>query len=286
MSQNNWYFTYNNAPLSDALQQKLMHYGVLKNLPDGYLPNEAQTRFIQDFFTPDGYPKLSEGMKSSEVSYPYLFPAIAPWYDMTSIPAVVVEMSPLYRQTACEAALSWLYNLTEAAEPGTTHSDCYRTFHALAFQETVHTTAHTFAFPDTRIETSSHGTAAVILIADSYWNNAEWEKQGSVPLYARQQAMFQLWCWNKYAEKSNYQVEAPTTAFIVRICGNLAVDCTIRTVEFNPKEAEALVNRICKAGSWKHNAVCTGSGTLPLHRPGQKSWRTKPSVRKTPTCMT
>ena len=260
---NNWYFSFDNAPLSASLQNKLQQCGILKDVPDTYLPNEPETRFIKDFFTPDGFPKIETGLKHSEVAYPYIFPAIAPWYDGAAIPSVIVDMDPLYRQTACEAALSWLFNLTSAADSSCSVADCSRTFHGLAFQEEINGTNHTFAFPDTRISTSSHGTAAVVLCADSYWNTDDWAKQGSVPLYARQQAMFQLWCWNKFAEKSGYAVDPINVAFIVRICGNLAVDCTIRTIFYNDNEAGALIRRICKARDmeaqrglyWKRNAV-------------------------------
>lgn len=245
--QNKWYFAYNNAPLPEALQNKLNKYGILKAVPETNIPGSTSTSFIKDFFTPDGYPPLAVGMKHSDASYPYLFPAIAPWYTAAAVPAIIADMEPLYRQTACEAALSWLFNLTAAADPSGVVANSQKTFNGLAFQEEINGTVHTFAFPDTCINTKAHGRAAVILIADSYWNNNEWEKQGSTPLYARQQAMFQLWCWNKFAEKSGYQVEAPATAFVVRICGNLAVDCTIRTVTYNPKEAQSLISRICKA---------------------------------------
>lgn len=257
-----WYFTYDNAPLSDALQEKLNKFGILNPIPEVNIPNSKETQFVKDFFTADGYPKLGEGMKHAEVAYPYLFPVIAPWYDATAIPAIQLEMEPLYRQTACSAALSWLFNLTGAAGTAN-HSfgDTARSFHGLAFQEEIQGMVHTFAFPDTRIATSTHGTAAVILIADSYWQNSDWEKQGSVPLYARQQALFQLWCWHRFVEKATVPIDAPETAFIVRICGNLATDCTIRTVPYNSKEAEAMVNRICKARAqepqkglyWKRN---------------------------------
>lgn len=248
---NNWYFAFDNAPLSEALQEKLNMYGILKSVPKTNVSGSSETRFVKDFFTPDGYPRLNEGVKLEDVSFPYIFPAIAPWYDGAAIPSAIVKMDPLYRQTACEASLSWLFNLMGAAKAvGSTKNS--RTFHGLSFQEEIHGVTHTFAFPDTRIEAMTHGgTAAVVLIADSYWNNGEWEKQGSVPLYARQQAMFQLWCWdqfgNKVASDSHYTGDIPTKAFIVRICGDLAADCTIRTVEYNRKEAQELVNRICKA---------------------------------------
>lgn len=244
---NSWYFTYDNAPLSKTLQEKLNKHGLLNAMPDTDIPGSTETSFVKDFFTADGYPQLGENVKHSEVTYPYIFPAIAPWYDATAIPAIQTEMEPLYRQTACEAALAWLFNLMAAADPAGPAGNTRKSFHALAFQEDVNGTRHTFAFPNTCIDTNSHGCAAVVLIADSYWNNGDWEKQGAVPLYARQQAMFQLWCWKKFAEKSGNAVQAPDIAFIVRICGNLAADCTIRTVLYNQKEAQALVNRICKA---------------------------------------
>ena len=242
-----WYFAFNNAPLRPELQDKLNKFGILKALPETYLPNEQNVRFISNFFTPDGFPHLSEGTKATEVNYPYIFPAIAPWYTGAAIPAALAEMDPMFRQTACTAALRWLHTLTDAADPNGPQEKATETFHGLAFQEVYGGVNYTFAFPDTRIDTNSHGPAAIVLIADSYWNNEAWEKSGSVPLYAKQQALFQLWCWDHFASKCGYQIEAPTTAFIVRICGNLPIDCTIRTLDYNPAEAEALVTRICKA---------------------------------------
>lgn len=242
-----WYFAYDNAHLSPALQDKLNKHGVLQAIPETYLPNSSEVRFIKDFFEPDGFPHLADGVNATDVNFPYIFPAIAPWYDGALIPAAMAEMNPLFRQTACKAALNWLHTLTDAADPNGPQEKATETFHGLAFQENINGVNYTFAFPDTRIDTNSHGPAAVVLIADSYWNNEAWEKQGSVPQYARQQAQFQLWCWDRYAENCNYQVDPPRTAFIVRICGNLPSDCTIRTVEFNSVEATALVNRICKA---------------------------------------
>lgn len=258
---NKWYFAFDNAHLSQSLQEKLDKAGVLAPIPETKLTGDV--RFVKDYFTPDGYPHLAAGVKVGEAKYPFLFPAIAPWYDGAGIPADLLEMDALYRQTACEAALSWLNTLIEEAEPNGPIEKATQTFHGLAFQEMVAGMTYTFAFPDTRVDTDSHGPAAVVLIADSYWNNSDWEKQSSVPLYARQQAMFQLWCWNKFAEKSGDLVDAPTTAFIVRINGNLAIDCTIRTVAYNEAEANALVNRICKAKMqepqrgdyWKRNIV-------------------------------
>lgn len=265
----NWNFSFNNAPLPEALQQKLRNHNVLQPLPDTFLPHVPETRFIKDFFRADGFPKIGESLKHSEVAYPYLFPAIAPWYDSAAIPSAVLEADPTYRETACLAALSWLYTLMTSVDRVNPR---LRTFHGLAFQETINGTPITFAFPDTRIATDNNGVAAVVLIADSYWNNGEWEKQASVPLYARQQAMFQLWCWNKFAEKCGYAVEPLQKAYIVRICGNLAIDCTIRTVEYNEKEASALVNRICKAREmeatkglyWKRNVESAQTWTEKL----------------------
>ena len=240
-----WYFAYD-AHLSEALQKKLDKAGLLAPLPETKKTGD-DVRFVKDYFTPDGYPHLGNDVKVGEVKYPFLLPVIAPWYTGAAIPSVLLDMDSLYRQTACQAALSWLNTLVEEAEPTGPIEKATQTFHGLAFQETIGGNTFTFAFPDTRIDTNSHGPAAVILIADSYWNNEDWEKQGSVPLYARQQAMFQLWCWQQYADKCDDPIDAPKTAFVVRISGNLAIDCTIRTVEYNEREAVTLVNRVCKA---------------------------------------
>ena len=261
-TNNEWYFAFDNAPLSQTLQSRLS--AMLESIPDTTV-NSPSLRFVKNFFTADGYPHLNDGVKSYETAYPYIFPAIAPWYDMASIPSTVVEMDPLYRQTACEAALSWLFTTTSASGISVGGENS-RTFHGIAFQEEVQGVEHIFAFPDTRIASPVvGGTAAVVLITDSYWNNEDWEKAGSVPLYARQQAMFQLWCWEQFAIRlpanSNFTGEIPSSALIVRISGNLAVDCTIRRVDYDPKEANALINRICKARNmeaqqglyWKRN---------------------------------
>lgn len=245
----NWHFAFDNAPVSQYLQDKLNALGILKPVP---ITKDlgAETRFIKDFFGADGYPHLNDTARLSDIAFPYIFPAIAPWYDGAAIPSAIVDMEPLYRQTACEAALSWLFTLMNAGN-AVCGNDSSKTFHGLAFQEEIQGMKHTFAFPDTRIQTETHGTAAIILIADSYWNNSEWENSSSVPLYARQQAMFQLWCWDQFGAKADasnpYAGEIPRNAFIVRICGNLAADCTIRTVRYDQKEAIALINRICKA---------------------------------------
>lgn len=259
-----WYFSFDNAPLSLALQEKLDKAGLLRAIPT-VRDASPETRFAKDFFTADGFPHMGSDMELSEVVFPYLFPAIAPWYDNATIPAAIMEMDALYRQSACEAALAWLFTLMEASG-ATNHIDTSRTFHGLAFQETIHGVPQTFCFPDTRIGViSKNAPAAVVLIADSYWNNEAWEKQSAVPLYARQQAQFQLWCWDRFADKlpadSPFCEEIPRTAIIVRISGNLSVDCTIRTVDYNPKEAFSLVDRICKAKAqepqkglyWKRN---------------------------------
>lgn len=240
-----WYFTYDNSHLSEALQKKLQQFGLLNDIPATSITT-AGTRFIKNFFTPDGYPHLGED-SLEDTQFPFIFPAIAPWYTGAAIPAAITQMAPLFRQTACKAAVEWLHTLTSAADPSGPQDARTETFHGLAFQEPFNGVQYTVAFPDTRIETSSHGFAAIVPIADSYWNNHEWEKQGAIPLYARQMAQFQLWCWERFAEESGYQIEAPTTAFVVRICGNLSVDCAIRTVEYNPKEAKALAQRILKA---------------------------------------
>ena len=242
-----WNFAFDNLPLRPELQSKLDKFGVLNALPETYLPNEQDVRFIRNFFTPDGLPHLADGANAAELNFPYIFPAIAPWFTGAAIPAAQVEMAPMFRQTACIAALRWLHTLTDAADPAGPQEKATETFHGLAFQEMYGGVNYTFAFPDTRIDTNSHGPAAVVLIADSYWNNDAWQKSGSVPLYAKQQALFQLWCWDRFTAKSGYQIDAPTTAFIVRICGNLPVDCTIRTVDYDSAEAEALVARICRA---------------------------------------
>lgn len=257
-----WYHAFDNAPLSLQLQEKLNKLGILKPVPETKICG-SETDFIKDFFTPDGYPKMKEGLKLSEVEFPYIFPAMAPWYGGASVPEAIMEMDPLYRQTASSAALSWLKTVLGAA-PGSVNDNSATSFNGVAFRQNVQGVDHTFAFPDTRImDTPYGGPAAVILITDSYWNNDVWEKQGSVPLYARQQAMFQLWCWQQFADLTwgDFYGEAPRVAFIVRICGNLAPDCTIRVVEYNEREANALVNRICKARNleqqnglyWKRN---------------------------------
>lgn len=261
-STNEWYFAFDNAPLAQPLQDRM--HNLLKAVPDTNL-NTDTIRFVKNFFTADGYPHVAPEAKTYEMSYPYIFPAIAPWYDMAAIPATVTEMDPTFRQTACEAALSWLFTTTNATGMPV-FGENSRTFHGVAFREEVQGVTHTFAFPDTRIASPAiDGTAAVVLIADSYWNNSDWEKAGSVPLYARQQAMFQLWCWEQFAihlpANSGFAGKIPSTAFIVRICGNLPTDCTIRRVDYDPKEANALIKRICKARNmepqnglyWKRN---------------------------------
>lgn len=245
-----WNFAFDNAPLRPELQDKLARFGVLQAIPQTKFLGGAvcpNVRFVKDFFTEDGFPHLASNTSLEDTPFPYLFPAIAPWYTGAAIPAAVTDMAPLYRQTACKAAMDWLHTLTDAADPTGPQEKATETFHGLAFQEVYNGENYTVAFPDTRIDTNSHGPAAVVLIADSYWNNTEWEKSGSVPLYAYQMAQFQLWCWERFSAESGYHVEAPTTAFIVRICGNLPIDCTIRTVDYSPVEAQAMVNRIFKA---------------------------------------
>lgn len=255
-----WNFAFDNAPLSPAIEKKLEALGVLNPLPETDIPGATEVRFVKDFFTHDGYPKLPEGTDFSKTAYPYIFPAIAPWYDGASVPAAVVEMDPLYRQTACQAAMAYLKNLNDNAR-GVAVQDTSLTFHGLAFQMEVLGQTHTFAFPDTRINPLISAPAAVVLIADSYRNDESWQKQASVPLYARQQAMFQLWCWDQFAMKGDYEGVVPRVAYVVRISGNLPTDCCVRTVQYDRKEAEALIKRICKARNmesekglyWKRN---------------------------------
>lgn len=241
---NKWNFAFDNAPLRPELVEKLDRNGILRDVDPTAVSDSDEVRFIKDFFTHDGYPKLPDGTDLTGISYPYIFPVIAPWYDGASIPASALCMEPGYRQTACQAALTHLKNLNACGirQDGTNCS-----FHGLAFQKEVLGTTHTFAFPDTQIRSVTGLTAAVVLIADSYRNDEAWQKQAGVPLYAREQAMFQLWCWEQFADISGYNGKVPSVAFVVRICGNLPTDCTIRTVLYNRNEAEAMVKRICKA---------------------------------------
>ena len=98
-----WYFAFNNAPLRPELQDKLNKFGLLKALPETYLPNEQNVRFISNFFTPDGFPHLSEGTNATEVDFPYIFPAIAPWFTGRDGPHVPADR--LYCRPALVAHL-------------------------------------------------------------------------------------------------------------------------------------------------------------------------------------
>lgn len=257
MSNNEkWAFAFDNAPLAQTLIDKLADLKILPEVAMTNMAGNTDVSFIKDFFTADGYPKL-DGVDLANTAYPYIFPVSAPWYDGASIPAATLEMDPKYRQTACEAALSWLSNLVNTQ----VSSANSLSFHGVAFQEEIDGVIHTFAFPDTRLANANCSNSgdysnAVVLIADSYHNEDDWAKQGSVPLYARQQAMFQLWCWEQFAQKSGYKGYVPTAAYIVRICGNLPTDCSIRTVTYDRKEAQALVKRICKARNLEATKGC------------------------------
>ena len=259
-----WAFAFDNAPLSDSLQLKLFFHNLLNDVPATKNVSPSLP-FVKDYFTADGFPKINEGMRHADTVYPYIFPAMASWYTGATVPAAILEADPLWRQTVCQAGLKWLHTVMEAGENiAKTHNKMNsENFHALAFQQDVGGVLHTFAFPDTRIETVYHDTAAIVLIADSYWNDGDWEK-GLTPLYAREQAMLQLWCWHQFAQQapaSSCPEDIPEVAFICRVSGNLAVDCKVRTVTYIPAEAESLVRRICKARSleaqnglyWKRN---------------------------------
>lgn len=257
-----WNFNFEGASIPEALAKKAEAAGILNAIPETK-GNQNGYMFAKDFFTADGYPAIA-GLDATKTSYPYIFPALAPWYTGAALPEAIVEMDAMYRQTACEAASMNLFSLIQKAT-GTKVYESSRTFHGIAFMEEVEGEQHLFAFPDTLIRPSTTATgagpAAVVLIADSYENNADWEKTSGVPLYARQQAMLQLWCWNRYHSMSSYPHPAPQFAYIVRICGNLPSDCIVRTVHYNPAEAESLVKRICKARTqepqkglyWKRN---------------------------------
>lgn len=256
-----WNFNFEGASIPEALAKKAEAAGILNAIPETK-GNQNGYMFAKDFFTADGYPAIA-GLDATKTSYPYIFPALAPWYTGATFPEAIVEMDALYRQTACEAAAMNLFNLLKQAHG--IQYETRRSFNGIAFLDEIEGEQHLFAFPDTRICPSSAATgaedAAVILIADSYENNADWEKTSGVPLYARQQALLQLWCWDRYKHISSYPYPAPQFAYIVRICGNLPSDCIVRTVYYNPAEAESLVRRICKARTqepqkglyWKRN---------------------------------
>ncbi len=249
-----WEFAFGTR-LDASLAKKLNDAGLLKRTAYEISNYKPQVMLKKDFFTPDGYPANTD--LEAVANNSFICPVMAPWYTGAPVPESILKMDKLYRQKACDAAMSWLLNPTDSAQDNTLPNSAFnrpyqnwkprgRSFHGLRVEQTVCGQNILFWFPDTVLERGNMAKpyAAVVLIADTYDNNEDWE-HGSIPLYARQQAMFQLWCWEQFSNIHSQPV--PEEAIIVRICGNLAADCTIRTVAYNEAEAYRLVDRICKA---------------------------------------
>lgn len=258
-AENRWQFAFN-TQLPAKLVDKINTAGLLPETAQEKLHYPSNAIFYKDFFDPNGH-------LASSVAFSYtVYPAMAPWYTGAAIADAVANADTMYQNKACEAAYSWLAKLAIPSPDATTPKP---TFNGLGFTHRFGADTFSFYFPDTVINafSGSNDKSTVILIADSYENNDDWEK-GRIPQYASQQALFQLWCWKQFA--AMHTLDAPISAKVVRICGNLPADCTIRTVIYNEVEAQRLVERICRnmiAEAKANKAVGSSKRVIPV-----KSW--------------
>lgn len=269
---NRWQFTFNTS-LPTKLMEKINAAGLLPETAREKLHYPANAIFYKNFFNPNGHMVLGTATDHT------VYPAKAPWYTGAAIADAVVNADTMYQNKACEAAYSWLAKLTHSSPNLPVPKP---TFNGLGFSQQFGADTFSFYFPDTVIDTFSGANAksTVILIADSYENNDDWEK-GRIPQYARQQALFQLWCWKQFA--ALHSLYAPINAKVVRICGNLPADCTIRTVAYNNAEAQRLVERICRnmiAEANANKAVGSSKRVVPVKSWGEKKQEMMDSAYK------
>lgn len=210
--------------IKDKLEEHVLRYNPLQSQFPGFEKNA---------FSPDGFPV---DCKADTV-----YPALLYRLIGTPISAYLSEIEKEYRSTASVAALKWLEKVLG-------RKDIYWYSDGLHFEYEFLGEKIKFCFPTTTIAyeiNSSPLQAAVIPLPDSHNNDPDWES-GMIPQYAEQRAQLLMWCHHQYAEQFPRLHTELNHTYLVRIKGNLAVDNTIRTVTYNPAQAERLVAKICK----------------------------------------
>lgn len=206
------------------------------------LPHADTAGFEKNAFHSDGYPVSAD---------PYtVYPSLLHRIIGTPVPEYLMEMSEDYRRRASIAAIQWLEKVM-----GKNLSAL--SFNGLSFQSIYENENIDFCFPDTQIlclTESAIESCAVLTFPDTHNNDEDWE-YGAVPRYAEDQAQLMIWCSRQYAAIHPDYLPC-NKAFLVRIKGNLSVDNTIRTVNYDPQQARRILQKIAKA-----HAVAISAGT-------------------------
>lgn len=226
---NKWEYHFD-VPLDSSIQAKLDALGLVP----GFLKSAAAPGYEKDAFTPDGYP-VDE---FPSTVYPSLL------YKTIGIPISenVTLVDPLFRQKAALAGLKW-------AEKVFAKQEVRWNFSGIYFNEWVHGEEVNFCFPVTSMLINVECNVfhcAVMVFPESHHDDDNWE-DGMIPQYAMMQAQLTMWCSQQYAAQHDSDFFPVDSAILVRLTGNLSVDTTIRTVDYDPKQANRILQRIAKA---------------------------------------
>lgn len=215
--------------LPESIKDKL-ECNLLRNNPAYFgLPG-----FEKEAFTPDGYPVNAK----PDTIYPALL------HRTIGIPVSdsLTEIEPEFRRTASVAALKWLEKVLLCTTQ-------HWSFDGLNIQHTIDGEVINFCFPTTTVMQTIDNThaeyCAVLPFPDTFLNDEDWEC-GMIPQYAEQQAQLLLWCHQQYADL-HPGTAAAKKAFLVRIKGNIAADCTVRSVTYDPKKAMQILKKVHRA---------------------------------------